>query len=409
MPKLLIEHPLLYARTKTGNIKWYSLIVKHKKGVSEIHRIKASKIGGKTQTDIDEITEGVNIGKTNETTRPNQAEFYAVSMMNKLRDQGYKSFEDLGIISAPCPEGIKYVQKDREWFDLEDCLNALLPLTNTDASDNVKPMLAKAYAADKVDYIAFAQPKFDGVRCLALRTDEAVELYSRTGKRYYATQIEEDLMKVMAVGDIFDGELYSHGEIDFQDIISAVKDRKETNILIDKIKYFVYDIAIADMEFEKRWFTLCEKMRSSKLELVLLSPILSVFNEKQIVEAHDRWVEEGYEGLMIRNKKGMYEFANRSQDLMKYKIMMDAEWIICDVLEATGRDKGTAIFVCSITLHDGTEDTFKARPEGSKEVRTNYWLARKTLIGLPLTVQYQGLSRVGKPRFPVGKAIRDYE
>lgn len=410
MPKSQITFPMMYARTKNGGAKWYEVKVVHKSGVSELHRIKASKIGGKAQTDIDEIFEGVNIGKANETTRVQQAEFIAKSTVNKLRDQGYKTLKDLGFKIDEDVEG-GYIRVSDETFytSLEIVLSEALSEPNTDAQGNVKPMLACGYREDKVELPTFLQPKYDGVRCLAIRTPEGVGLFSRGGKPYFASEIEKELLEVMQPGQILDGELYSHKELTFQEIISAVKDRKDGNEFLPKIQYFVYDMPDVDAAFRERWFDLCELLRGKKLKKIVLSQISQVMQIADIMKKHDEWVDDGYEGLMIRNKRGRYEFGNRSNDLIKYKVMKDSEFEIVDVLEATGRDKGTAVFVCMATLKDGSVSKFNARPEGTKELRTSYFNDRKKLIGKMLTVRFQKLSDDGIPIFPVGVIVRDYE
>ena len=120
---------------------------------------------------------------------------------------------------------------------------------------------------------------------------------------------------------------------------------------------------------------------------------------------HDKCVSEGYEGAIIRNMKGEYEFGSRSNDLIKLKVFNDEEFEITDIVEATGRDSGTAVFV--LKTSDGVE--FRAKPQGSHDLREKYFNDASKLIGKMCTVQYQGLSDDGVPRFPSAIAIRDYE
>ena len=47
--------------------------------------------------------------------------------------------------------------------------------------------------------------------------------------------------------------------------------------------------------------------------------------------------------------------------------------------------------------------------KGSRELRTEYFNNKKALIGKMVTVQYQGLSDDGIPRFPSAVSVRDYE
>ena len=101
---------------------------------------------------------------------------------------------------------------------------------------------------------------------------------------------------------------------------------------------------------------------------------------------------------------GLYEFGFRSNNLIKLKVFEDKEFEIVGVEEATGRDAGTAIFVCKCK-----GGTFNVKPQGSRELRAKYFRQRKSLIGKKVTVQFQGLSDDGIPRFPSAVAVRDYE
>jgi hypothetical protein len=46
---------------------------------------------------------------------------------------------------------------------------------------------------------------------------------------------------------------------------------------------------------------------------------------------------------------------------------------------------------------------------GTLESRRKMWNNRKNYLGKDLTVKFQGKSKNGIPRFPVGVAVRDYE
>jgi len=120
---------------------------------------------------------------------------------------------------------------------------------------------------------------------------------------------------------------------------------------------------------------------------------------------HKKWTEIGFEGTMIRNKKGKYIQKHRSKDLQKYKDFLDAEFKIIGGTEATGNDVGTIVFQCV------TDDNkpFTVRPKGSRDIRRQWLRDINNLIGKLLTVRYQNLSDDGIPIFPVGLEIRDYE
>ena len=116
------------------------------------------------------------------------------------------------------------------------------------------------------------------------------------------------------------------------------------------------------------------------------------------------FVRDGHEGIMIREASSVYEIGKRSNYLLKYKAFQTEEYTIVDVKEGSGREKGTAIWVCKVG-----DQHFSVRPEGTLEVRRKFLEEKDKYIGKPLTVRFQNLTALGIPRFPVGVAVRDYE
>lgn len=394
------QFPHLYAKSKNGAIRVYIIYVTdyedEGKNIATITTIKQSKFGGKETIDTYTFDRGVNIGKANETTYLEQALFEAESRFKKQKDLGYS-----------------------EEMPTNDTVY------NTDASGNMKPMLAISYDETKVKFPCVCQPKYDGVRCLTfVGKDGEVHLFSRKGKEYNIPHIKKwanDHRSYLPI----DGELYNHKELTFQEIVSAVKKESE---ITSKLSYVVYDIPVENVKFasllkipyqyndynanlvmhvagDNRLSMLTDiaKLEDKGPIKVSQSRICNSFED--IKKYHDECVEDGYEGIIIRNTDGIYEFGFKSSNLIKYKEFVDAEFDIVDVVEATGRDAGTAVFVC--VTEDGKR--FNVKPKGDKKLRTEYFQNKENYINKKLTVKYQGLSDDGIPRFPSGIAIRDYE
>ena len=118
---------------------------------------------------------------------------------------------------------------------------------------------------------------------------------------------------------------------------------------------------------------------------------------------HDKFVQDGYEGIMIRDMGGVYESNKRSKYLQKYKVFMEEEFEITGFHEGTGDEKGAIVWDCKTKDHK----IFAVRPRGTFEFRKKLFLEGSTYIGKMLTVIFQEYSSDSIPRFPVGKAIRD--
>jgi ATP-dependent DNA ligase len=385
--------PFLFKRTKNGNIAYYKIVIRDYEDHSVVTTTKASKIGAKEQSDAYEVWEGVNIGKANETTVVEQAERIALTSFNAKKDEGYKTFQDLDLIVA---------EDTVDLLKAEKTLRKYLPKENTDAQGNIKPMLAGAYNQDKhIDYPYYAQPKYDGMRCLVFWQGQEVVLLSRAGKPLNIPHIKKELEKHLPKGTILDGELYNHDELSFQEVISACKRVTEQTSLL---QYVVYD-TVNEKPFKLRITDLVNLFDEKNFNKVVLSPTQVLKNKADLVSYHSKVAgKQKYEGVMLRHMEGKYEKGARSNHLLKYKHFEDAEFKIVGFEEANGRDAGTIIFVCE--TNEGKR--FNCRPEGTREVRTKWFKQGNRLIGKQLTVKFQGLSDDGIPRFPVGKIIRNY-
>ena len=138
---------------------------------------------------------------------------------------------------------------------------------------------------------------------------------------------------------------------------------------------------------------------------VVRIPTLKVDEETLIYRYNKLFLDDEYEGTIIRNSDGKYILNHRSPDLQKLKTFVDDEFQIVGFSQGTGTDKGCVIWDCR--TDDG--QVFSVRPRGSVAERQGYFQNGEKFIGSKLTIRYQELTDDGIPRFPVGITIRDYE
>jgi len=84
----------LYKRAKTGKIQSWQISVEMDGHYATIVK-QAGQLGGKLTEHKERITEGKNIGKSNETHPQQQALSQAQSDWNKKRDEGYRTLDSL--------------------------------------------------------------------------------------------------------------------------------------------------------------------------------------------------------------------------------------------------------------------------------------------------------------------------
>lgn len=355
-----MEIKLLYGLDKGGKFKVWKIWTD---GATLF--IEHGKEGGKQQLKS-EVVEGKNIGRSNETTPAEQAELEAMSRWRKQIDKGYRETKE----------------------ELEE-----LPLL---------PMLAQDYLKQghRIQYPCYGSPKLDGVRCLAIRHADRVELKSRGGKEYVVPHIQDQLMLCMEVGQVFDGELYIHGKY-LEEIVSAVKKTNDNSI---DLEYIIFDI-VKDETYEHRLISM-QALRRYKLSC-LECPSIDVISfceiqdENHMKQKHKEYVARGYEGIMIRSYDGKYESGKRSAGLQKYKTFSDNEFRIIDVLP----DKdGGAVFCVQNTFANNTFNVVG----GSHEDRKAWLKNRELLIDKWVTIKYQTLYKDTQiPQFPTLVGFRE--
>lgn len=319
------------------------------------------KTNGKMQIQEKHVYSGKNMGKKNETTPFQQACREAQSLWKKQQDtHGY--VEEGFVKSSQCSIH--------------------------------KPMLAQPFDkySHKIRYPCYVQPKLDGVRMLLYPDGSMI---SRTGKHFPQFPHLKN-----HTTHILDGELYINNTP--FDVISGLCRNKQTTDDTLKLEYHVYDVCDTTKSFENRFIK--NDMTFASVSMCrVISDVCHSYDD--IEKYHQLYIQQGYEGIMIRNTHGPYEVNKRSHHLQKLKRFQDDEFQIINVKEGDGVDVGTAILQCS--TKEGK--SFWVRPTGTREYRSHVLHSFNKYKNKNLSVKFQNLTEQGVPRFPVGVSIRDYE
>lgn len=264
------------------------------------------------------------------------------------------------------------------------------------------PMLAHPFDDRRLVLPAMLQPKLDGVRAFTHRDPAtgAVVMVSRKNHQLDASPtIEAALAVVLEPGVHLDGELYMHGR-SFQTIVSQVK------TAADGVEYHLYDCyvpALPDMPFVER---VARLTRYADVPGVRIVPTLPVDTADALMTQHQDFRRQGYEGTIVRAPRAPYIVGGRTWHLMKLKDELEDEFPIVGWSEGQGTDAGTVIWRC-VVPESGEE--FNVRPQGTLEQRAAMLTDAASCVGRMLTVTFHDRTDSGKPRFPSGKAVRDYE
>lgn len=266
--------------------------------------------------------------------------------------------------------------------------------------------------------------KLDGLRCVALRESSARTtekgkwtMYSRSGKEYLTVDHIKDQLEELyqATGwTFFDGELYVHG-LAFEEIQGPVT--AFTRGQVPDMEYHIFVAGEANKFLAGK-----EPNHVSPIFLPLNEGLphikildIEIIRTGQIEEKLLEAFELGYEGIMLRDPKKLYDY-KRSNALLKLKRKITEDdneqgEIISDcVVESIEyNDKFPVVVDGTITVKRLLNRIWVIQPDGirckvgsgySIEFREKYTERPQDLIGKVVEVKHQEWGANGRMRFP---------
>lgn len=369
-----MNFPVLYSRTSVGNIQTWQIFVEG----NAYYTIEGIR-GGKLTQSEPTFVEGKNISRANETTAEEQTIKEAAAKHKKKLEGGYH-----------------------------------VNVNDIDKRTYFKPQLAKKwedYPLNPLEQTLFSQGKLDGIRCVT----NSDGMFSRNGKPLIsAPHIFAALKDVFTKYPtlVIDGELYNHKfKADFNKIISLARQTKPTaeNLLESEklLQYHIYDCYFEDAAnkpFGERFTEISKIIRALKKDFLVIVKTDLVKTTGDLDKLYAEYLDEGYEGQMIRQDE-KYE-CKRSKFLLKRKTFIDKEFPLVDLEEGKGGRAGMAT-IAILKLEDGR--TFEAGIIGDFDYCRELLKNKKKYIGVDCTVVYQNTTPDGIPRFAKLKIIRNYE
>lgn len=275
-----------------------------------------------------------------------------------------------------------------------------------------KPMLADAVDLKILHYPVVISPKLDGVRATfingVLRTRSLKPLPNRA-----IQQIRCDMP--------LDGELVvgaPNGKSVFRDTMKVVS---AFDAPIDDLKFHVFDL-VDGSSFASR-LSIATRAAENH-DFMIPVPHGLVQNESDLLKAEEVYLEEGYEGLMLRDPIGLYKFGRstaREGGLLKMKRKLQSEATVIgfeeqmhnaneakvDNLGYTERSSHqanmipTGVLGALVVKDVKTEVSFNIGTGFTADDRAGIWKQRDTLLYKMLTYEYLPIGVKDKPRHPV--------
>lgn len=355
---------VLYKKDNNSNIRFLLI---------EIRGDELSQTSGILHTENpmthSKVCKGKNIGKKNETTGVEQAQKEKESLIaEKLKEGYFRTIEEAKI------------------------------------EETLFPMLAKDYNKEKkkIDWSkdTYVQPKLDGMRCLITVTLNGVSMKSRDGRTIETMHHIAESFNGVPHGT-YDGELYYHGKT-FQENMEFIKKWRDGS---ENVKFHCYDTVVNDA-FKRR--LLVRDTNLSEVNNVVFVKTYKIKNEAELIKYHKEFIEEGYEGSIVRHGEEPYKINGRSSNLLKYKDFQDIVAEIIDIEPAEQRPEwGVPVLKYSVQKLSGvSECIFRAGMKYSHDARKEFLINKVNYIGKTAEIRFFEWTDEGIPRFPVMVGIR---
>lgn len=348
------------------------------------------------------------------------------SRVNAKRKEGYKELNELKDGISFEGFGLNLNPDSLQDALLIKFLNTYLPKYSTTSEGFVLPMLAKVLEDNKPfeKYgTMLGQWKIDGLRCIIGATDKSDDMFnpvmltyhSRTGEDWtnkmcwmdeiLLPKISGELLDMMIEeGACLDGELYLPG-YSVNDINSFVKNTQLAQHY--KLQYWCYDICCENMSAEARdkfrinninvhrySFDTKEYHLNNKEQLIILETA-TVEDINDALFFRDKFINCGFEGLILRNPSAEYQFGKRNQAMFKFKKVDDGKFIIVDITSEHKRSD-LPLFVCRNDIND---ELFECSINKPQDVQREILANKEKYIGKYAFVEYRQRSGVNQVPF----------
>jgi DNA ligase-1 len=251
------------------------------------------------------------------------------------------------------------------------------------------------------------EPKLDGVRVLTFvnMDNRTVTQYTRNGKELvnfpHITKAIEDNIDLIGRSVILDGEMVSSS---FQALMKQV--HRKDNVKADDAVLMLFDI-VPLTEFQTGSSILGQKRRTNllngmktifdKIGGIGVIPQIEVdldgyVGELQFKEFNKKAIEDGYEGIMIKDPNAKYE-CKRSVSWLKMKPFIEVSLTVVATEEGTGKNEGRLGALICEGEDDGKTIAVNVGSGFTDDQRAEYWMDKESMLGQIVEVRADAATR----------------
>lgn len=284
-----------------------------------------------------------------------------------------------------------------------------------------RPMKSADFDEDKIIFPAMVSPKLDGFRVLKLDGKALSSSFKPIRNKYTRETIEKYFP------DNIDGELMLEDpNATFNQISSAFSSINGE----PRFVFFSFDYVMKG-PFLERYNKVKEVVQTTNHTNLKYVPHTAIFTMQELYKQEDKYLELGYEGLMIRSMFGPYKSGRataKEGHLFKLKRFVDSEARIIGFVEqmnnqneaktnelglvqrSTAKDAmipaGTLGKFIVIDIYSGVQFEIGVGAGLTADLRALIWSSQPEYMGKLIKYKYQAIGTKDKPRLPVFLGFR---
>lgn len=270
---------------------------------------------------------------------------------------------------------------------------------------------------DEVRYPVRIEPKLDGLRCIAVKHNGEVTMYTRSGAVLETLPTIKSVLEQASWDNfVLDSEVMGADWNETASVAMSYKKSKDDSNLVlhvfDAMCFDDWHDQESSLELSERVDLAAELISQVNDKRVVTVPGKTVNNKTELLQFYNECMEKGFEGIMLKDLSANYAF-KRSKAVLKMKPVTTYEGVIVGHYEGNIGSKREGLWGgfqvvmpngIVTRVGGGYTDALKAEID----IDPDSYIGKIVEVeGQPDPLTTDGLTRDGKVRFPVFTRFRD--
>jgi DNA ligase-1 len=264
---------------------------------------------------------------------------------------------------------------------------------------------------DSINYPLIVEPKLDGLRCIAIKKNNVVTLYTRNGRSITTLPTIVKVLEDCEYDNlVFDGEVMGRDWNESASIVGSKKTMKDdSNIVFNVFDCLTLGDWLANtsnIQFTERLRMACSVLKGTSSCIRLVEGVL-VSSEAELLAFYEHCLEKGHEGIMLKDPRAPYAF-KRTDAMLKMKPTATYEGTIVGWYPGRDGTKNAEGFGGFYVVLSNGVITRVGGGFSDEDRTTIQFEGYHAYIGIVVEIEGQPpLTKDGRIRFPVFIRYRD--